>query len=170
MEITEFKERFVSCSRTMFWAAYRLTGSDDDAEDIVQETFLRLWTHRDNLGAIANAEAYAVRMVRNVWLDRRRVPRPGMVAAGRETARIASDDDVGRTVEQRDLAAMANDIISRLPESQRQIIIMKDIEDRPYEEIAATTGLTTTHLRTLLCRARKTLRTVIAALDSGQRT
>ena len=167
MEITEFKERFVSCSRTMFWAAYRLTGSNDDAEDLVQETFLRLWTHRDKLGSIANAEAYTVRMVRNVWLDRRRIPRPNVVERERETVRIASDDDVGHAIEQRDLADKANDIINRLPENQRQIIIMKDIEDRPYEEIAATTGLTTNHLRTLLCRARKTLRTVIAALDDS---
>ena len=167
MEITEFKERFVSCSRTMFWAAYRLTGSNDDAEDLVQETFLRLWTHRDKLGSIANAEAYTVRMVRNVWLDRRRIPRPNVVERERETARIAPDDDVGHAIAQRDLADKANDIINRLPENQRQIIIMKDIEDRPYEEIAATTGLTTNHLRTLLCRARKTLRTVIAALDDS---
>lgn len=167
MEITEFKERFVSCSRTMFWAAYRLTGSNDDAEDLVQETFLRLWTHRDRLGPIANAEAYTVRMVRNVWLDHRRITRPNVVERERETAHIASDDDVGHAIEQRDLADKANDIINRLPENQRQIIIMKDIEDRPYEEIAATTGLTTNHLRTLLCRARKTLRTVIAALDDS---
>ena len=53
MDINDFKEKYITCSKTMYWAAYRLTGNSDEAEDIVQETFLRLWSHReflDNVG------------------------------------------------------------------------------------------------------------------------
>ena len=72
MDINDFKEKYITCSKTMYWAAYRLTGNSDEAEDIVQETFLRLWSHREFLDNVGNAEAYSVRMVRNVYIDKRR--------------------------------------------------------------------------------------------------
>ncbi len=141
MDINDFKEKYITCSKTMYWAAYRLTGNNDEAEDIVQETFLRLWTHREFLDNVGNAEAYL---------------------------QIASADDIVRRTEHRDLADKARDIIDRLPEQQRRIVIMKDIEDMTYDEMAGLTGLTVQNLRTLLSRGRKTLRQLITGLDRGQ--
>lgn len=168
MDITEFKEKYITCSKTMYWAAYRLTGSNDEAEDIVQETFVRLWTHRGLLDTVGNAEAYSVRMVRNVYIDKRRGQHIDVVASGTENLQIASAEDIARRTEQRDLADKTRDIIDRLPEQQRRIVIMKDIEDMTYDEMAGLTGLTIQNLRTLLSRGRKTLRQFIKGLDSRQ--
>lgn len=168
MDITEFKEKYITCSKTMYWAAYRLTGSSDEAEDIVQETFVRLWTHRGLLDTVGNAEAYSVRMVRNVYIDKRRGQHIDVVASGTENLQIASAEDIARRIEQRDLADKTRDIIDRLPEQQRRIVIMKDIEDMTYDEMAGLTGLTVQNLRTLLSRGRKTLRQFIKGLDSRQ--
>lgn len=168
MDITEFKEKYITCSKTMYWAAYRLTGSSDEAEDIVQETFVRLWTHRGLLDTVGNAEAYSVRMVRNVYIDKRRGQHIDVVASGTENLQIASAEDIARRTEQRDLADKTRDIIDRLPEQQRRIVIMKDIEDMTYDEMAGLTGLTVQNLRTLLSRGRKTLRQFIKGLDSRQ--
>lgn len=168
MDITEFKKKYITCSKTMYWAAYRLTGSSDEAEDIVQETFVRLWTHRGLLDTVGNAEAYSVRMVRNVYIDKRRGQHIDVVASGTENLQIASAEDIARRTEQRDLADKTRDIIDRLPEQQRRIVIMKDIEDMTYDEMAGLTGLTVQNLRTLLSRGRKTLRQFIKGLDSRQ--
>ena len=168
MDITEFKEKYITCSKTMYWAAYRLTGNNDEAEDIVQETFLRLWTRREILDNVGNAEAYSARMVRNVYIDKRRGQHIDTVLSGTENLQIASADDIVRRTEHRDLADKARDIIDRLPEQQRRIVIMKDIEDMTYDEMAGLTGLTVQNLRTLLSRGRKTLRQLITGLDRGQ--
>lgn len=168
MDITEFKEKYITCSKTMYWAAYRLTGNNDEAEDIVQETFLRLWSHREFLDNVGNAEAYSVRMVRNVYIDKRRGQHIDTVLSGTENLQIASADDIVRRTEHRDLADKARDIIDRLPEQQRRIVFMKDIEDMTYDEMAGLTGLTVQNLRTLLSRGRKTLRQLITGLDRGQ--
>lgn len=168
MDINDFKEKYITCSKTMYWAAYRLTGNSDEAEDIVQETFVRLWTHRGLLDTVGNAEAYSVRMVRNVYIDKRRGQHIDVVASGTENLQIASAEDIARRTEQRDLADKTRDIIDRLPEQQRRIVIMKDIEDMTYDEMAGLTGLTVQNLRTLLSRGRKTLRQLITGLDRGQ--
>ena len=88
--------------------------------------------------------------------------------SGTENLQIASADDIVRRTEHRDLADKARDIIDRLPEQQRRIVIMIDIEDMTYDEMAGLTGLTVQNLRTLLSRGRKTLRQLITGLDRGQ--
>lgn len=145
-----------------------MTGNSDEADDIVQETFLRLWSHREFLDNVGNAEAYSVRMVRNVYIDKRRGQHIDTVSPVTENLQIASADDIARRTEHRDLAEKARDIIDRLPEQQRLVVIMKDIEDMTYDEMAGVTGLTVPNLRTLLSRGRKALRQFITGLDRGR--
>ncbi|MDD7104175.1 MAG: sigma-70 region 4 domain-containing protein, partial [Bacteroidales bacterium] len=85
-----------------------------------------------------------------------------------ENLQIASADDIARRTEHRDLAEKARDIIDRMPEQQRMVVIMKDIEDMTYDEMAGVTGLTVPNLRTLLSRGRKALRQFITGLDRGR--
>ncbi len=158
MDVKEFKQRFIPCSQNMYWTAYRLSGSDSEAQDIVQETFLRLWTHREKLSEVINAEAYCVRMVRNVFVDMHRVKKLKIAAIDGEVVRVADADDVGQGMEQRQMADVAKQMIDKLPEQQRKIIMMKDVEDYSYDEIAEATGMNGSTIRTTLSRARKTVR------------
>ena len=157
MEASEFKHRFLPLSRRMYWAAWRLTENREEAEDLVQDVFLRLWTQRDTLPEIANAEAYCVRLVQRRFLDLRRVRHPE-ASLPSDVSLLPSGDDLYREAELRDHAQQARRLIDELPENQRRVITLRDIEDRPYDEIATTTGLTQVNVRTLLSRARKTLR------------
>ena len=145
----------------MYWAAFRLTGHAAEAEDLVQEVYLKLWTQRDRLPQMDSEEAYCVRMVRNVFLDRRRSARLPLSGESIAERPAVADDDVAAHTELCDLAARARMLMDRLPEHQRTVMMLKDVDDCTYEEVAERTGLTPGNLRVVLSRARKTIRRLL---------
>lgn len=145
----------------MYWAAFRLTGHAAEAEDLVQEVYLKLWTQRDRLPPMDSEEAYCVRMVRNVFLDRRRSARLPLSGESIADRSAVADDDVAAHTELCDLAARARALMDRLPEQQRTVMMLKDVDDCTYEEVAERTGLTQGNLRVVLSRARKTIRRLL---------
>ncbi|MBQ8051578.1 MAG: RNA polymerase sigma factor [Bacteroidaceae bacterium] len=157
MEASEFKRTFLPQSRRMYWAAWRLTENRQEAEDLVQDVFLRLWTQRDTLPEIQNAEAYCVRLVQRRFLDLRRVRHPE-TSLPTDASLLPSGDDLYREAELRDHAELVRRLIDELPENQRRVITLRDVEDRDYDEIAQTTGLTQVNVRALLSRARRAIR------------
>lgn len=158
MEASVFKQRFIPCSHAMYWMAYRLTGNVAEAEDLVQEVFLKLWTQRSRLPEMDNAEAYCIRMVRNLYTDRCRTSRLPLTDTRMAEQTVKAEEDVAARTEQCDFADKARRLIARLPEQQRTVMTLKDVEGRSYEEVAAATGLTQGNLRVILSRARKSVR------------
>lgn len=160
MDASAFKQRFLCHSQTMYWAALRLTRRSEEAEDLVQDAMLKLWTARDALPEMASTEAYCVATVRNAYLDHRRRRRVALAEAGENGAGIEpkAADDVERNVEDRENASRALRAIGHLPPRQRQIMLRKDVDGDSYDEIAAQTGLTQTNIRVILSRARKAVR------------
>lgn len=155
MTVDEFKRTFLPCSRRLYWAACRLTGSSHDADDLVQETMLRLWVKRDEIGKMQSAEAYGIVTMRRIYFDRRRLRHPDIVE---NLADIASTATPLTDYERRERAEMVREQIARLPERQRELITLRDICDLSYDEISAQTGMTVTNIRTAISRARKTLK------------
>lgn len=141
----------------MYWAAWRLTKNKEEAEDLVQDVFLRLWTQRNELPDIENVEAYCVRLIQRRFLDLRR-SRHSEAPLPQDISLLPSGDDLHREAELRDHAEQAQRLIDTLPENQRQVIILRDIEDKSYDDIAQETGLTQVNVRALISRARRTIR------------
>lgn len=167
MDASEFKRTFLPLSRRMYWAAWRLTENKEEAEDLVQDVFLRLWMQRDTLPEIQNAEAYCVKLVQRRFLDLRR-SRHNESSLPQDISLLPSGEDLHREAELRDHAEQARRLIEALPENQRQVIILRDIEDKPYDDIAQETGLTLVNVRALISRARRTIREKFAKLtDHG---
>ena len=157
MEASEFKQTFLPLSRRMYWTAWRLTENKEEAEDLVQDVFLRLWTQRDTLPDIQNAEAYCVRLIQRRFLDLRR-SRHTETSLPADITLLPSGEDLYHEAEMRDHAEQARKLIDELPTNQRQVIILRDIEDHAYDDIAQKTGLTQVNVRALLSRARRTIR------------
>ena len=72
MESSQFKTLFLPCHRKLYAVAWRLTGNAQAAEDLVQETFLRLWTHRQQIVSIECVEAYSITTLRRIFYDTKR--------------------------------------------------------------------------------------------------
>lgn len=159
MDANDFKRKFLPYHRRLYRAAFQLMGNALDAEDMVQEAYLRLWKKRDELPTdIQNAEAYCVTLVKNICYDALRLARLDEDGRPPEELSIATESNVMKEVEQKDEIRHVMALINRLPDQQRQVMLMRDVDDRPYEEIEQTTGLSAVNIRVLLSRARKKIR------------
>ncbi len=170
MDASQFKRCFLPCHERMYRMAWRLTGNAQAAEDLVQEAFLKLWLKRDALQITSSAETFCVTTVKNLFYDQVRKRRPQTTNHTPEELQIPHDDDAARAIEQAEDRQMAWQLISRLPEQQRQIVMMRDISEMEYQEIQQQTGLTAVNIRVLLSRARKQMRQQLKQMkDNGYR-
>lgn len=167
MDSKQFKETFLPHSRAMYWAAFRITGNAQDAEDAVQEVFVKLWTRCDELPRMDDAAAYCVRMVRNHCIDigRRRHLQVSEIPV-EDFPHHDSGDDVSEALEQKELSERALVAIGRLPNHQRSVVTMKDLDGNSTEEIAQKTGFSPSAIRMSLSRAHKTLREQLIKLTN----
>ncbi len=161
MKASEFKEQFLPLSRRMYWTAWRLTGHAQEAEDLVQDAYLQLWTKRDQLGEIENSEAYCIALVRNIYLNHIRRKRVDISEQPSERLLVTDETSIEEKVALEDESQEVQRLIGLLPVQQRRIITLHDVEDLSNEEIRQQTGLQPTHIRVLLSRARKAIREMI---------
>ena len=73
MDAREFKQRYMPHHQMLYRVAYHLTGNAQDAEDLLQDLYLKLWQKRDDLPDEAMEQAYLVTMMRNLFIDQRRL-------------------------------------------------------------------------------------------------
>lgn len=157
MELETFQTTVLPLRERLVQLSFRLTEDRADAEDIVQEALLRLWTIRARLDDYHSVEALAVQVTKNLSLDRLRTrKRPeGEVELGLPDR---GAKDPAQQLEERDSAACIRRLIDRLPPLQQTIIRMKDVEGYEIAEIAAITGTTPEAIRVNLSRGRKKIR------------
>lgn len=142
-------------------SAYRyaltILGNAMDAEDMVQDTYSKLWLMREELDKFENLEAYVLRVVRNLCIDKLRADR--LHEDKLEEAFInQSEVGPGQGEDLRDMQALVKKLISQLPEKSRTVIHLRDVEGYEMEEIADIVGEDVASLRVRLSRARKTIR------------
>ena len=159
MDANDFKQRFLPYHRKLYRVAFLQLGNAQDAEDMVQEAYLKLWQRKNELPPdIANLEAYCVTLVKHLCYDKMRLVLPAEDERPPEELALAESTNLAYEVELKDEANHVMKLIGQLPEQQKQIMQMRDVEELPYEEIEKATGLTSVNIRVLLSRARKKIR------------
>ena len=158
MPASLFKQLLLPLYPRLQRVALRLLGNAEDAEDMVQEVYMKLWNKRDALPDVQDVEAYCVTLTKNMCIDRLRMAEVEKEDVDEVPTMLAATDDVEAQVERRDAVEQVKQIIETLPEHQQQVITLRDMEDCSFEEIAEQTGLTAVNIRMLLSRARRTIR------------
>ena len=160
MSAAAFKKRFLPLSRRMYWTAWQMTGNVQEAEDLVQEAYLKLWTKRELIEDIKNAEAYCTTLIKNLYLNQVRRKQLPISSEPSDELIVAAENEnnIEDKLEKREESLQVKWLIEHLPEQQRKIITLHDMEDMSNEEIQECTGLQPTNIRVLLSRARKTIR------------
>ena len=153
MKPSEFNHIILPMRNELLGYALSVTGSADNAEDLVQEVMLRLWNMRSRLDSGDKLKSLAMTMTRNLFLDQKR--HESHTAAMPKNIDIAVDD---RRAELRDEAKLISKIVDQLPPLQQQIFRMKEIEGYTADEIMQITGCTADNLRRNLSRARMKIR------------
>jgi RNA polymerase sigma-70 factor (ECF subfamily) len=152
-------ESFKSLSDGLYRVAYYILESQTDAEDAVQDLFIKLWNSRDQLDTVLNLKAYCTTLMKNLCIDRLRKEQRVLVMEPKPD--IAQSRTVDEDYDAREKLERVMEAIERLPGRQRDVMKMYVFEEMSYEEIAQKTGMTNLTLRVLLSNARKSLRNQI---------
>lgn len=156
MSPQELTETFKSMSDGLYRVAFYILESQSDAQDVVQDLFIKLWNTRDELDKVLNLKAYCTTLIKNLCIDRiRKASKEQIIEpqADISESRAIDDDLIAKDKLGRVMAA-----IERLPKGQRNVVKMYVLEDMSYDEISEKTGMSNLTLRVLLSNARKTLR------------
>jgi RNA polymerase sigma-70 factor (ECF subfamily) len=142
-----------------FALAFRIVCDEENARDVVQEAFIRVWRHLPRYDARAKFTTWLYTIVTHLAVDRLRVEQR---RSGEERLDDAHEAAGGPPLEEeitnRDLAATIKRIAGDLPVKQRLVFVLRDLEDRTLEEIGGILGMSAGAVRTNLCYARRTIR------------
>ncbi|MBO7120432.1 MAG: RNA polymerase sigma factor [Bacteroidaceae bacterium] len=152
MENISFRTTVLPLSDKLYRLALRITMNRAEAEDVVQDTLLKVWEHRQEWEQIDNLEAFAIATCRNRALDL-------LKRAGRRTENLDetahfSSHTPQEQLEAREEVSLVRKLMEGLPEVQRTIMLLRDIEGKTYQEIAQTLDISETQVKVYLHRAR----------------
>ena len=152
--------------RFLYNVAYRLTGNDDDARDLVQESLLRVRRGLETYQP-GSLEGWLARIVTNVFLDevRRKRRRPETALPDDPERVLPTEAGADEVSSSSGLSVEIQAALAALPEEFRVPVVLRDVADRTYEEIAESLGVPVGTVRSRLHRGRRLLRT--ALVQSG---
>jgi len=159
MNLKQFEINVLPLKEKVSRLAFYMLSDRMEAEDATQEVFLKLWNLREDLLDVENMQAFVLRVTRNLCLDKIRA----------QNRRTQHDDLIGymgaektenphERTESRDTLSVVKKMIATLPDTQRTVITLRDIEGLEFEEIAEITGLNENAIKVNLSRARKKIR------------
>ncbi|WP_206225155.1 RNA polymerase sigma factor [Parabacteroides sp. ZJ-118] len=168
MELETFKKTVLPLRQKMLKFSRRLVEDTAEAEDVVQEAFIKLWYIREKLDAYQSVEALAMQVTKNLSLDKIKSRKP----QGSELESVTLVSDVvspDERLEQRDAVECIRRLIAQLPTLQQTIIRMKDVEGYELAEIAEITATPVENVRVNLSRARKKIREQFLQLNKQEK-
>jgi RNA polymerase sigma-70 factor (ECF subfamily) len=151
----------------LFRLAFRITLNSGEAEDVVQDTMIRVWKNRDQWPEIESIEAYCLTVCRNLALDR-------SAKKDARTLELQPEDSepIGSTAPnphdelvQQERLRLVHNLLNKLPEAQRTVLHLRDIEGRSYKEIATVMNTTEEWVKVNLFRARQKIRQQYKDID-----
>ena len=162
MRSSEFKLLVLPFSSRLYRLAHSLLGNREEAEDAVQEVYLKLWKMRDDLENYKSIEALCVQVTRNHCLDllrRRKLER----AVKEENEKERGEEFLNPSEEmiRKERAEILNHLINQLPEPQRSLVHFRHIEGKEYSEIEELMDMKENAIRVSISRARKQLKEML---------
>ena len=161
MTAATFKKIFLPLSANMYRTAYCLLGNPQDAEDAVQEAFIRLWQKRDRVPLDADLETYCQMLVRNLCIDDLRKGRLAEADTSAENVLVVCEQSASAAVEDKEAVEQVEQAIQALPENQQRVVELRLMQDRSLSEIEKETGFSSVNVRTLWSRGRKKLQELL---------
>lgn len=159
MKNVSFRNDVLPLKNELFRLALRITLDRADAEDVVQETMIKVWSKRDSWDDIDNVEAFSMTICRNLALDhaKRRENDNERLDADNVREPVAPSNPFEQAVNQ-DRVQIVRRIVDSLPEKQRSCIQLRDFEGKQYKEIATILAITEEQVKVNIFRARQTIK------------
>ncbi len=161
MNLTEFKNRILPAKDKLYRMALRIVGDSAEAQDVVQEVFIKIWKKRAHLDNIDNIEAFCMRMTKNLAIDKTRSKHKRTQSLGHGLDFATHSSNPHQQVEMNDTINRVRTLMKSLPVKQRMIMQLRDIEEMSYDEIAKHLDLPMSQVKVNLFRARKKIRELL---------
>ena len=170
MSVKEFKNIVFPIQNALFRVAKRVVGESSLAEDVVQEVFIKIWNQRNQLADIKNIEAWSMRMTKNLSIDKLRSKHQKTVELDEQYDQVSAAHSPHQLLESEDTMQHLKQLMHALPEKQRLILHLRDVEDLSYQEISEVMNLPMNQVKVNLFRARQQMRARIldSKLELGQ--
>lgn len=167
MKKVSFRNDVLPLKNELFRLALRITLNRAEAEDIVQDTLIKVWNRREEWNAIDSIEAFSLTVCRNLSLDR--IRKKGNDNDSLEDVKVAeplaSSNPQDRMI-QTDKVRLIRQIVDGLPEKQRSCMQLRDFEGKTYKEIASVLDISEEQVKVNIFRARQTVKQKYLKLDN----
>ncbi|WP_315390998.1 sigma-70 family RNA polymerase sigma factor [Prevotella denticola] len=167
MKKVSFRNDVLPLKNELFRLALRITLNRAEAEDIVQDTLIKVWNRREEWNAIDSIEAFSLTVCRNLSLDR--IRKKGNDNDSLEDVKaadpLASSNPQDRMI-QTDKVRLIRQIVDGLPEKQRSCMQLRDFEGKTYKEIAGVLDISEEQVKVNIFRARQTVKQKYLKLDN----
>lgn len=162
MKNISFRSDVLPLKNELYRLALRITLDSAEAEDVVQETMIKVWNRRDEWGRIDSMEAFCLAVCRNLALDktRKRANQSSSLdgVSSTDTPDRSYTSNPEKRVIDRDRIALVRRLIDNLPEKQRTAMLLRDFEGRSYKEIASVMDISEQLVKVSIFRARQTVK------------
>ena len=155
MKTISFRDDILPLKDKLFRLALRITLNTEEAEDVVQDTMVKVWQQKENWQRLNSVEAYCMTICRHLALDK-------TTQAGRRNVPLSAPDEIASRNER---VRMIWSLMEKLPEIQRSILQLRDVEGYSYQEIAGILQISDTQVKVYLHRARNFIRSEAEKID-----
>jgi len=162
MQVEEFNSLVKRMRDKMYRLALRVVKNEEEAHDVVQDSFIKVWNKREKLAEIENKDAYCMTIARNMGIDKLRGRKMTTTDIDEQYDLTADIPDPERTLVAKQELSIVMKVVNSLPENHRTVIQLRDIEGYTYKEISTMTGYSIEKVKVYLHRARTKLRQKIS--------
>lgn len=147
--------------------ALRITLNTAEAEDIVQETMIKVWKQREQLDALDSIEAYCLTICRNMALDRKDKKVSQIMELTQEVQESSLDPlTPHENLVQDERLKIVHELFNQLPLNYKEVMQLRDIEGKSYKEIAKILALSEEQVKVNLFRARQRIREQLKEIEN----
>ena len=165
MQEISFRNDILPLKDKLYRLALRITLDSAEAEDIVQDTMIRVWNKREEWTQFDSIEAYCLTVARNLAIDRsqqKEAQNVELTSETRETPDASSPYDQLVNEEQMNII---HQLVNKLPEKQRMVLQLRDMEGKSYKEISEILQVTEEQVKVNLFRARQKIKQQFTEID-----
>lgn len=162
----DFQELVMPHKDKLFRFAYSFLHDQDEAKDVVQDVLLKTWEELQSDKNIKNVEAWCMTLTKNKSLDKMKRKGYNPLKIEEQHQLRVETDTPQESAEQKDLVSKIRELIKNLPDNQRNVLWLKDMEGYAYKEICEILGLDMNVVKVSLHRARAYVRKHITKIDA----
>lgn len=165
----QFDQLIIPLKDKMFRFALRMMQNVEEAEDVVQEVLIKIWTNRERLDSITNLEAWSIQLVKHQAIDRLRAQKRHVESIDGHFDLKDQNMNPEQKASGSNMMEILSHLMDRLPEKQKLVIQLRDIEGMAYQEIAEILEIPLNQVKINLFRARNILKQQIEQLNLYER-